>query len=76
MTITFNQAKEYVAKLDAHGHRHWRVPTKAACSWANACLEDPFQAVVCLLETIGAPSGAVAGTGFGPGSPGKRAHCR
>ncbi len=25
----FNQAKEYAAKLDAHGHQDWRLPTKA-----------------------------------------------
>jgi hypothetical protein len=27
-TCTFNEAQEYAAKLDAHGHRDWRVPTK------------------------------------------------
>jgi hypothetical protein len=27
-TSTFNQAQEYAAELDAHGHRDWRVPTK------------------------------------------------
>jgi len=29
LTMTFNEAKEYAAKLDAHGHKDWRVPTKA-----------------------------------------------
>jgi hypothetical protein len=29
LTPTFNVAKEYAAKLDAHGHKDWRVPTKA-----------------------------------------------
>jgi hypothetical protein len=29
LTMTFNEAKEYAAKLDAHGHQDWRVPTKA-----------------------------------------------
>ena len=28
LTRTFNQAKKYAAKLDAHGHQDWRVPTK------------------------------------------------
>jgi hypothetical protein len=28
LTMTFNAAKEYAAKLDAHGHQDWRVPTK------------------------------------------------
>ena len=28
LTYTFNQAKEYAARLDAHGHHDWRVPTK------------------------------------------------
>ena len=28
LTMTFNGAKEYAAKLDAHGHQDWRVPTK------------------------------------------------
>ena len=27
-TCTFDEAQEYAAKLDAHGHRDWRVPTK------------------------------------------------
>jgi hypothetical protein len=27
LTYTFYQAMEYAAKLDAHGHRDWRVPT-------------------------------------------------
>jgi hypothetical protein len=27
-TCTFNEAQDYAAKLDAHGHRDWRVPTK------------------------------------------------
>ena len=27
-TRTFNEAQEYTAKLDAHGHRDWRVPTR------------------------------------------------
>jgi hypothetical protein len=29
LTYTFNQAKEYAANLDAHGHRDWRAPTKS-----------------------------------------------
>jgi hypothetical protein len=29
LTMTFNKAKKYAAKLDAHGHNDWRVPTKA-----------------------------------------------
>jgi hypothetical protein len=28
LTYTFNEAMEFAAKLDAHGHRDWRVPTK------------------------------------------------
>ena len=28
LTMTFNEATEYAARLDAHGHRDWRVPTK------------------------------------------------
>src|SRR5712691_7330547 len=28
LTYTFNQAQKYAAKLDAHGHHDWRVPTK------------------------------------------------
>src|SRR3990170_7307205 len=27
LTMTFNKAKEYASKLDAHGHKDWRVPT-------------------------------------------------
>jgi len=29
LTMSFNEAADYAAKLDAHGHRDWRVPTKA-----------------------------------------------
>ena len=29
LMMTFNEATEYAAKLDAHGHKDWRVPTKA-----------------------------------------------
>jgi len=29
LTMKFNEAKEYAAKLDAHGHKDWHVPTKA-----------------------------------------------
>lgn len=29
LTYTFNQAQKYAAKLDAHGHQDWRVPTKS-----------------------------------------------
>src|ERR1039458_3358697 len=29
LTMTFNEAQEYAAKLDAHGYKDWRVPTKA-----------------------------------------------
>ena len=28
LTYSFNQAKKYAAKLEAHGHQDWRVPTK------------------------------------------------
>jgi hypothetical protein len=28
LTYTFNQAQKYAAKLDAHGHKDWRAPTK------------------------------------------------
>ena len=38
-TCTFDEAQEYAAKLDAHGHRDWRVPTKneieGNAEWAN-----------------------------------------
>jgi hypothetical protein len=30
LTMAFTDAKEYAAKLDAHGHKDWHVPTKAA----------------------------------------------
>jgi hypothetical protein len=29
LTMTFNEAQEYAAKLDTHGHQDWRMPTKA-----------------------------------------------
>jgi len=29
LTMKFNEAQEYGTKLDAHGHKDWRVPTKA-----------------------------------------------
>jgi hypothetical protein len=29
LTYTFNQAQKYAEELDAHGHKDWRVPTKA-----------------------------------------------
>jgi len=29
LTMKFNKARKYAAKLDAHRHRDWRVPTKA-----------------------------------------------
>ena len=29
LTMKFNQAKEYAAKLNAHGKQDWRMPTKA-----------------------------------------------
>jgi len=29
LLMGFDKAKEYAAELDAHGHRDWRVPTKA-----------------------------------------------
>jgi hypothetical protein len=37
LTYTFDRAKEYAAKLDAHGHRDWGVPTKAELNvlWEN-----------------------------------------
>jgi hypothetical protein len=28
LTYTFNEAQKYAAKLNAHGHKDWRVPTK------------------------------------------------
>src|ERR1700733_10948638 len=28
LTMNFNEAQKYAAKLDAHGHNDWRVPTK------------------------------------------------
>ena len=27
-TCSFNEAQDYAARLDAHGYRDWRVPTK------------------------------------------------
>jgi hypothetical protein len=29
LTMDFNEAADYAAKLDAHGHHDWHVPTKA-----------------------------------------------
>jgi hypothetical protein len=29
LAMKFNEAQEYATKLDAHGHKDWRVPTKA-----------------------------------------------
>jgi hypothetical protein len=29
LTCTFNEARKYATKLDAHGHKDWRVPSKA-----------------------------------------------
>src|SRR5579872_6560315 len=29
LTMTFNEAQEYAARLNGHGHKDWRVPTKA-----------------------------------------------
>lgn len=29
LTCSFDEAREYASRLDAHGHRDWRVPTKA-----------------------------------------------
>jgi hypothetical protein len=28
-TMTFNEAQKYVARLNAHSHKDWRLPTKA-----------------------------------------------
>jgi hypothetical protein len=28
LTMTFQEATDYAAQLDAHGHRDWRLPTK------------------------------------------------
>ena len=28
LTYTFNEARNYASKLNAHGHHDWRVPTK------------------------------------------------
>ena len=27
--MKFNEAQEYAAKLDVHGHKDWRLPSKA-----------------------------------------------
>jgi hypothetical protein len=29
LMMQFNQARDYAARLDAHGHKDWRIPTKA-----------------------------------------------
>jgi hypothetical protein len=29
LTLTFDQAAKHASKLDEHGHKDWRVPTKA-----------------------------------------------
>jgi len=29
LTMTFNDTQKYATQLDAHGHKDWRVPTKA-----------------------------------------------
>src|SRR5947209_5875686 len=29
LTCTFNEAQKYAARLDAHGHQDWHVPTKS-----------------------------------------------
>ena len=29
VTMKFNEAQKYAAKLDAHNHKDWRVPTQA-----------------------------------------------
>jgi hypothetical protein len=29
LAMKFNEAQDYAAQLDAHGHKDWRVPTKA-----------------------------------------------
>src|SRR5579862_2002676 len=29
LAMTFNEAADYAARLNAHGHRDWRLPTKA-----------------------------------------------
>jgi hypothetical protein len=29
LTMKFNEAQKYAAKLDAHGHNDWRLPTRA-----------------------------------------------
>ena len=29
LTMKFKEAQKYAAKLDAHGHQDWRVPTRA-----------------------------------------------
>jgi hypothetical protein len=29
LTMTFNKAKNHAARLEAHGHKDWHVPTKA-----------------------------------------------
>jgi hypothetical protein len=45
LTYTFNQAQEYAAALDAHGHHDWRVPTLA---------KIPLVAAAPLLSPLGA----------------------
>ncbi len=37
LTYTFNQAQEYAEKLDAHGHKDWRAPSKGELNvlWEN-----------------------------------------
>jgi hypothetical protein len=51
LTMTFNEAQDYAAELDAHGHHDWRVPTnaelnlmfnnRAAIGGINAASTDP-----------------------------------
>jgi hypothetical protein len=47
LTYTFNQAQKYAGKLDAHGHKDWRAPTKGELNvlWENrnkGKLKDTF----------------------------------
>src|SRR5689334_12641709 len=37
LRMTWEEAMKYAARLDAHGHRDWRVPTKAELNllWEN-----------------------------------------
>jgi uncharacterized protein DUF1566 len=44
LLMSFNKARKYARKLDAHGHRDWRVPTKGELSvlFAHSALIGGF----------------------------------